>query len=55
MGRPKIDDKDRKVSVHITLSQEHAKLLKELGDGNTSKAIEGLVESLVEELAIRGK
>ena len=43
MGRPKIDDKDRKVSVHITLSQEHAKLLKELGKGSTSSAVAKLV------------
>ena len=43
MARPKIDEADKKISVHITLSKEHAKLLKDFGNGNTSNAIKKLV------------
>jgi hypothetical protein len=43
MGRPKIDEKDKKISINITLQREQVEILKELGNGNASEAVRKLI------------
>lgn len=47
MTRPKLDEKDKKVSLHITLNKDQIKLLKEMGNGNASSAVRKLIDALM--------
>lgn len=49
MARPKIDDEDKKISLHVTLQKKQIEVLKDLGNGNASEAVRKLVDEYIEE------
>ena len=49
MARPKIDEKDKKQPLHITMSKEHIELLRKLGSGNASEGIRYLINKSEEQ------
>lgn len=47
MARPKLKEEDKKISLHITLTKDQVRLLKEMGNGNASEAVRKLVDDLM--------